>query len=95
MSILSIFEARTPMGYEQLTGLSSVKSTTVPPGSRMALINCDTQAVRWRDDGISPTAGIGMYMAAGADVLVYVGNLNSLRFIEVLASASVNITYYG
>jgi len=95
MSILSQFESRTPMGYEQLTGLSSAKSTTVPPGSRMALINCDTQAVRWRDDNVAPTAGIGMYMAAGADVLLYVGNLNSLQFIEVTAGASVNITYYG
>ena len=83
------------MGYEQLTGLSSAKSTTVPPGSRMALINCDTQAVRWRDDDTAPTASVGMYMTAGDGVLIYVGNLNKLQFIEVTASAAVNISYYS
>jgi hypothetical protein len=82
------------MGYEQLTALSSAKETTVPPGSRMAIINCDTQDVRWRDDDTAPTASVGMYLAAGVDLL-YVGNLSSLQFIEVIASAKVNISYYG
>lgn len=88
------FEKRNPEGFEQLTGLSSAKGLTVPKGARLAVISCATQAVTWRDDGTAPTASVGVYLPVNTP-FVYTGNLNQLQFIEAVASAVVNISYYS
>lgn len=87
----------TPLGYQQLTSLSASTALTVPAGARTAIIEADTVAakiVRWRDDGSAPTATVGMELAVGSTV-VYTGNLANLRFIEVAASAKLNVSYYA
>ena len=81
------------MGYQQLTSVSSSTALTVPPGATMALIVPENQSVRWRDDGTDPTAGVGMLLTVNSS-LNYDGDLNKIRFIEILASAKVNISYY-
>ena len=91
-------------GYQQIgSGLNTANTLTVPAtdvnglvGSpSTAIIRCETQAVRWRDDGVAPTATVGMPLAVG-DVLEYTGgNLKQLRFIEQTASAKLNISYYS
>jgi hypothetical protein len=59
-----------------------------------ALITPETQAVRWRDDGVAPTASVGMPLAAGV-TLQYDGNLKNIQFIEQTGSAKLNISYYA
>lgn len=89
------------MGYEQITGLSAVKSLTIPAKDlmglagtpRIAIITPETQGVRWRDDGTAPTASVGMPLAAGV-TLQYDGDLTKIQFIEQTASAKLNVTYY-
>ena len=81
------------MGYQQLTSVSSSTALTVPSGATMALIVPENQSVRWRDDGTDPTAGVGMLLTVNSS-LNYDGDLNKIRFIEILASAKVNISYY-
>lgn len=82
-------------GYQQLTGISSAVAVTVPAGASMAICMAETQAVRWRDDGTSPTATVGMPLSVN-DVLVYdAAGLGVLKFIEQTATAKVNIAYYG
>ena len=89
-------------GYQQITTMSSAVSLTVPAtdvhglvGSpTLALIRCESQAVRWRDDGIAPTASVGMPLAVG-DVLEYDGDLKAIQFIEQTGSAKLNINYYS
>ena len=89
------------MGYEQLTPLSASSALTVPTqdkqGNRkqptFALITAETQGVRWRDDGIAPTASVGMPLAAGV-TLQYDGDLTGIRFIEQTAGAKLNVSYY-
>lgn len=83
-----------PKGYEQITGLSTVKQLTVPTGAGAALIQATTQAVRYRDDGVNPSGTVGMSLAAG-DSMWYTGSLSALRFIESAASAVINVLYYG
>lgn len=83
-----------PLGYQQITGLSSVQSLTVPAGARVAVIQAESQSVRWRDDGTNPTATIGMRLVIGSE-LPYAGNLSAIKFIEESASAKLNISYYG
>lgn len=82
-----------PLGYQQITSLSGATALTIPEGARAAIIEAESQAVRWRDDGTSPTATVGMPLASGADFL-YTGKLSKLKFIEQTASAKLNVCYY-
>jgi hypothetical protein len=88
--------AARPLGYQQLTSLSASTPLTVPATAQTAIIECDSVAakgVRWRDDGVAPTATVGMELLPGAS-FTYVGTLSSLRFIEVSSSAKLNVSYY-
>jgi|TARA_R110000868_G_scaffold49434_4_gene159531 hypothetical protein len=98
---MNIKAVTTCLGYQQITDLSSAVGLTVPTlapdGSNQkptfALIICETQGVRWRDDSTAPTASIGMPLAAGVP-LQYDGDLNKIKFIQQTASAKLNISYY-
>ena len=60
-----------------------------------ALIQCEAQDVRWTDDpGVVPTAAVGMLLKANT-VLQYTGDLSMLRFIQVAATAILNVSYYN
>jgi hypothetical protein len=89
------------LGYQQITTLNSATSLTVPTTDKnglsakptLALIVSETQNVRWRDDGVDPTASVGMPLAAGV-TLQYDGDLSQIRFIEQVSGAKLNISYY-
>jgi hypothetical protein len=90
------------LGYQQITSLATVQSLTVPTRDAqgmsvkpsLALITPLTQTVRWRDDGVAPTATVGMPLLAGV-TLQYDGDMSRIQFIEVTASAELNIAYYA
>ena len=82
------------LGYQQITSLSSAAGLTVAQGATLALIVPETQNVRWRDDGTDPTASVGMPIFVGAS-LSYDGDFNRIKFIEMTASAKLNISYYA
>lgn len=98
---INIKAVTTCMGYQQITDLSSavglIVPTRTPDGSKQqptfALIVAETQGVRWRDDNTSPTASVGMPLAAGVP-LQYDGDLTKIKFIQQNASAKLNISYY-
>lgn len=94
MSIRTKRGGHTSLGFQQLSTLSSAKKLTPPDGAQFARIQCETQAVRWRDDGNNPTAGTGMPLPVGTE-LIYDGNLSAIMFIEQVASAKLWVTYYG
>lgn len=99
---LTLKAITTRLGYQQITSLSSAASLTVPQTDlnglackpSLAIITAEGQAVRWRDDGVAPTATVGMPLASGA-TLQYDGDLTKIQFIEQTASAKINITYYA
>lgn len=82
------------LGYQQITSLSSATSLTVPAGAAYAIIQAESQAVRWRDDGTNPTSTVGMRIPVGSE-LQFDGQLATIKFIEEAASAKLNISYYG
>jgi hypothetical protein len=90
------------LGYQQITSLSAATSLTVPSidvnglsiKPTIAVIIAETQAVRWRDDGVAPTAAVGMPLAVNTPY-VYDGDIGRIQFIEQVASAKLNITYYA
>jgi hypothetical protein len=90
------------LGYQQITSLNTAQALTVPTRDAngmsvlpsLALITPLTQNVRWRDDGVNPTATVGMPLLAGV-TLQYDGDMTRIRFIETTASAELNISYYA
>jgi hypothetical protein len=82
------------LGYEQLTDLDAAASLTVPSGARLAIIQAEVKAVRWRDDGTAPTAAVGMVLASGAS-MEYGGDLSAFSAIEVETGGILNVTYYA
>jgi hypothetical protein len=83
-----------PKGFQQLPVLTNALKLMVPAGARFAKIQALDQAVNWRDDGVAPTAGLGMQIAAGT-TLDYHGSLAALQLIQVAPGAIANISYYG
>jgi hypothetical protein len=87
-------ELLAPAGYVQITGLATAKGIgPVPAGSRRAVVQAEAQAVRWRDDGTAPTASVGMTLAVGTS-LTFEQRLDLLSFIEQVAGAKLNVTFY-
>ncbi len=80
-----------PLGYQQLTPTSAT-GLAPPANATFALIKADTAAATWRDDGIAPTASVGMPMATSDPPLLYAGDLTAIQFIS--ATGHVNISYY-
>jgi hypothetical protein len=62
------------LGYQQITNLSAAVGLTVPQGATRALIAPLSKDIRWRDDGVAPTASVGMPVTAGT-YLSYDGDL--------------------
>ena len=83
-----------PLGYQQLTSLSSAAGLTVPANTKCALIQAESQSIRWRDDGTNPTTSVGMVLSAG-ESLFFTGSLSAFKAIETTASAKLNVSYYG
>jgi len=82
-------------GHLQVTSLSTAVGLTVPSNATWALIECESQQVRWRDDGTDPTTTVGHVMSPG-DILTYDGTkLSAIKFIEVAASAKLNVSFYS
>jgi hypothetical protein len=90
------------LGYQQITNLSAATNLTVPVknlsglvgGPSIALITPEAQAVRWRDDGVAPSATVGMPLAVGV-TLQYDGDLTQIQFFEQAGGAKLNISYYA
>ncbi len=88
------------LGFQQITSLTGSTALTVPGGATCAFIQAETKDVRWRDDGVAPTAAIGNILggpvpgAVENEGMWYRGDLSKLRFIETAASAKLNVSYY-
>lgn len=88
-------------GYQQIVGLAASTALTVPVRDingiastpTVAVIVPETQGVRWRDDGVAPSATVGMPLAVGA-TLIYDGDLTKIRFFQQAATATLNVSYY-
>ena len=83
-----------PLGYQQIIGAVASTALTVPAGTVYCIIQTEAQAIRWRDDGVAPTAAIGYPLAVGAE-LAYSGQMDAFRLIQIAATATINIVYYG
>lgn len=81
------------VGFQQITSLSSATALTVPTGARAAVVYVESQSVRYREDGTSPTTTVGLVIAAGG-TQTFGANIGSVKFIETTTSAKINVSYY-
>ena len=83
------------LGFQTLTTVGAT-ALTVPKGAVLALIQAEAQAVRWRDDGGTPTAAIGITIATG-ETFEYRGRegLVAFRAIEAVGGGILNVSYYS
>lgn len=72
---------------------ASLTAGGAPQSATAATIEAEAQIVRYRDDGVAPTASVGVPIAAGASIL-YSGPLDVIQFIEATSTAKVNILFY-
>lgn len=94
---LGFFEDTTIDAASPLPGLATARTGPDGKASRQilsCLIQAETQALRWRDDGTAPTAAIGMLLPVNT-VLEYDGDFDDFQCISVVAGAKINVAYYG
>jgi hypothetical protein len=84
----------TALGFQQISPAVST-ALTVPDGAEIALFSVEVAAIRFRDDGVAPTAAIGQIIPAGLGPFEFFGNLTALRVIAASAGGILNVTYYG
>lgn len=83
-------------GHQALTPTVAT-SLTVPGGATFAYITCETQVVRWRDDGTAVTSTTGHVLPVGTPLIVYGSKrMAQLSLIDTAAgAATVRVSYYG
>lgn len=88
---------RTPCGYQQIT-VTTLQKLVIPavcgPGPYLAVIKVETQAVRYRDDGVAPTATVGQPIATTDAPVQYEGTASALQFIAQVAGGVVDVLLY-
>ena len=92
---VSIKAYEKPLGYEQVLTATLAAPTQLnkPAYTNIAYVQVEGGQVRYRDDGVDPTAAIGMLLLDGA-VLEYAGDLSALTFIEESGTPKLNVSYY-
>lgn len=70
--------------------LSAAVTLTAPAGANTLWVTVETQNVRVRFDGTSPTATTGVLWYAGQTYILAVSALQAIKVIEEAASAVIN-----
>lgn len=87
---------RVPCGYQQIT-VTTVQSLTIPStcqNASLAVIKAETQALRYRDDGVAPTATVGQPIAVTDAPIYYEGTISALQFIAQTSGGVVDVLLY-
>jgi hypothetical protein len=92
-----------PMAFEQITvSNTSVGFTAATIGTSsafnqaiVAVVTVETNAIRFRDDGVDPTAAVGMPAGVLSQTIIC-GRQAVLqaRFIRATADALISVAYY-
>lgn len=81
-------------GYEQKVAFNSAaQPIDIGLDAKYALLQAEAGNVRWRDDGVAPTATVGMLIVANSDFW-YTGDIKRLSLIGVDGNAILNASGY-
>lgn len=92
----------TPFAFEEIsvssTAIGLTQATAFPDGVKgadMAVVTIEDDAVRYRDDGLDPTATVGQIAAVDTSLTIRgAASLKKVKFIRVTTDADINVTYY-
>lgn len=93
----------TPFAYETVTvstvSIGFTAATAYPTGSDapaiMAIATTETNSLRFRSDGIAPTAAVGHLVAASSSIEVCGAQaVRTFRMIRASADATVQVSYF-
>lgn len=87
MSALGYRQIEIPVGEATIIG-------ELPSGARIVLVKIEGAAVRYRDDGVAPTAAIGMPLSDG-ESMTYDAQMDGIQFIAQAEGAICNLAFYG
>jgi hypothetical protein len=96
----ALINEKNAIGKETLTVGATASSLTIPTGATSAIIQVQstvaTTAIRYWEDGSTPTATIGMSQGHGAVIEITTSeNLRNFKVIkETAGTTQLNITYY-
>lgn len=79
-------------GKQKITGMTGATALTVPPGATHALIQAESQNVRWWP-AADPTSSEGHLLIVGT-FLLYDYDLTAIRFIEAGSGAILQVSYF-
>jgi len=78
-----------------ITITDTVAGISPPAGATQCVIQVETGAVRWRDDGVNPTTTVGMKKITGNEGFVYKGDLSAFRWSrDGAVNATAHIAFY-
>jgi hypothetical protein len=91
-----------PFAFETITvSTTAIGFTTAlfaPTGgipADMAVATLETSDIRYRSDGINPTAAIGHFLASSSTLTACgIQSLRQVKFIRVTADGTLSVTYY-
>ena len=87
---------RIPKGHEQATISTTAAGLTIPTGATRAVIKVAAEAVRFRNDGVSPTAAVGYPLATDEVIELTSQGLEQAEFIRSGSTDAVlEVIYYG
>lgn len=95
-SFVSVITGK-PAGYAQATITSAAGLPSIPASVDRAIVQIETQdQIRWRDDGGTPTASVGMLLFQGNAIeLTTAQSINNFKAISVGgAGVTLNVSYY-
>lgn len=86
----------TSLGYAQFPlSMTAAVEIDPPVGTRLMLLKVEGDAqARFRDDGVDPTATVGMPLFGGEST-TYDARVNNMRVIASAAGAILNVIFYG
>lgn len=84
-----------PKGFQSLPVSTVAVGLTVPAGAELAIGFLETDVVRYRDDGVNPTASVGTPLNPSTSFVICQGSLSTIRFIRQTTDAALNLAYYG
>jgi hypothetical protein len=91
-----------PFAFETITvsttAIGFTASKYQPTGlqpAALAVVTLESNDVRYRSDGLNPTASVGHVLAsAGAVTVCGLQSLQQVRFIRVSADATAQVSYF-
>ena len=95
--------ADRPLGYFQVAAGGADAAITlavacggaVPLGTALVILKPAAQALRYRDDGVAPTAAVGYPIAVAQEAQITSSNIAGAQIIAAVAGAVVDILCYG